>query len=567
MIGKDAYRLLKDLAYPEKPTSLSVSKMQTLLEKHLQPRNFEVAEREKFHTMSKKTEESHRSFILRVQRQASKCNFGANLELQLRDRLVAGVTDPDLKRKLLKDPRLDLHLAKQHLEDWDAVNNAVHSTPQALMTTSKNKPQRRSLSQRRATTYTTRPRTTFHRPETKPNYVPKASSNPSGLCDSCGGPHQRRLCRFRQAICDFCKRKGHLQRVCRAKHSNPVAAHNVSLQEHSVNIQEDSEPEEIPAFTVQPSNRDYYLHQCLTFPNGKQLDFIVDTGSPVTFLPLRTFQQLGFNTSSLNKSSTTLKCISGHELPVVGKITTKVKTSSHKSDVTFIVAKEGPSVLGLDGLRSLNVDVILNINIESEITQLIAQCNNNQGGMKIDPIKLECSGQPVFAKARPIPYGLRQPVKQILDDLVHDGTLQPVTSSAWASPIVTPLKPSGLPRVCGDFRLVNQQLRQTSMTTPDVEDMFQGLEGNKFFSKIDLSNAFLQVPLHESAYEITTINTQWGLYQLPTNIAFYPSAYTFHRDFSKRLSTTSSTNCQEHALTKMTSSSTVKQKRNTTATF
>ena len=521
MIGKVAYRLLKDLAYPDLLSSLTVSKMQDLLEKHLQPRNFEVSEREKFHTMQKKTDESHKTIILRVQRQASKCSFGTNLELQLRDRLVAGVTDPELKRKLVKESKLDLQMAKQLLEDWDAVNNVVHNSTQAFATSKSRKPwtsqpkpfkppqqQRPSFTQRGATSrpnrFQPRPTPPSHQSETKPYYSKPSSTN--GLCDSCGGPHLRKLCRFRQATCNFCNKQGHLQRVCKVKQSKHVAAHNVA-------IQNDSEPEEFPAFTVQPSNNDHYLHQNLTFTNGKQLSFIVDTGSPVTFLPLHSFQELGFQTSSLSKSSSTLKGISGHELPVVGKFTTRVQTQSHESDVTFIVAKDGPSVLGLDGLRSLNVDVILNVNIDSEITKLIAQCNNNKGGMKIDPVKLQCSGQPVFAKARSIPYGLRQPVKKILDDLVNDGILQPVASSAWASPIVTPLKPNGLPRVCGDFRFVNQQLRQASMTTPDIEDMFQGLEGNKLFSKIDLSNAFLQVPLHESSYEITTINTPWGLYQ------------------------------------------------------
>ena len=52
---KVAYRLLKDLAYSDPLSSLTVSKKQDLLEKHLWPRNFEVSEREKFHIIQKKT--------------------------------------------------------------------------------------------------------------------------------------------------------------------------------------------------------------------------------------------------------------------------------------------------------------------------------------------------------------------------------------------------------------------------------------------------------------------------------------------------------------------------------
>ena len=158
----------------------------------------------------------------------------------------------------------------------------------------------------------------------------------------------------------------------------------------------------------------------------------------------------------------------------------------------------------------------------------MAKCNSNQGGIKMEPVDLDVLGEPSFTKARPIPYGLRAAVKNTIDDLVADGILQPVPSSTWATPIVTPLKPDGRPRVCGDFRLINQQLRQTASTTPEVEDMFQGLEGNKVFSKIDLSNAFLQVPLKQSAKEVTTLNTPWGLYQhqfLPFGLNVSPGIF------------------------------------------
>ncbi|VDP90265.1 unnamed protein product [Echinostoma caproni] len=49
VIGKDAYSLLKNLALPDSLISLSYESLKTLLLKHLQPANFEAAERAKFH--------------------------------------------------------------------------------------------------------------------------------------------------------------------------------------------------------------------------------------------------------------------------------------------------------------------------------------------------------------------------------------------------------------------------------------------------------------------------------------------------------------------------------------
>ncbi len=116
----------------------------------------------------------------------------------------------------------------------------------------------------------------------------------------------------------------------------------------------------------------------------------------------------------------------------------------------------------------------------------------------------------MFLKARHIAHGLRAAVHSSLQSLVREGILTPVQSSswAWATPIVTPLKANGLPRICGDYRVtVNPHLKQTANTTLEVDDMFAGLAGSQFFSKVDLTSAFLQIPLHESCKELTTIHT------------------------------------------------------------
>lgn len=67
---------------------------------------------------------------------------------------------------------------------------------------------------------------------------------------------------------------------------------------------------------------------------------------------------------------------------------------------------------------------------------------------------------------------------------------------------------------------MNPHLLQTATTTLDVDSMFEGLHGQKVYSKIDLSNAFLQIPLDEESKNLTTIHTPWGLYRY----SFLPSA-------------------------------------------
>ncbi|XP_070531432.1 uncharacterized protein [Cardiocondyla obscurior] len=45
----------------------------------------------------------------------------------------------------------------------------------------------------------------------------------AGTCNGCGGQHLRNRCRFRDAICNSCGKKGYLARVCRSKEALPNA--------------------------------------------------------------------------------------------------------------------------------------------------------------------------------------------------------------------------------------------------------------------------------------------------------------------------------------------------------
>ena len=200
------------------------------------------------------------------------------------------------------------------------------------------------------------------------------------------------------------------------------------------------------------------------------------------------------------------------------------------------ITDRGPAVLGLDGLRALKVKVALGTSQfdtmdtpSNQIGQLLKKCSSTIGGIVMPPLQLVVSSDPVFCKARSVPLGLRAAVEDNIKKLVADGVLTPVRTSSWATPIVTPLKSNGLPRICGDYRVtLNPALKQTATTTCEVEEMFQGLNGQKFFSKIDLQNAFLQLPLDEQSKEMTTIHTMWGLYKynfLPFGLSVAPGLF------------------------------------------
>ena len=133
-VGKDAYNLLKDLAYPESLSTKKVADFKALLLAHLRPATFETTERAKFHTLTRQSGQSFRNFLLELRRQVSRCNFGSELSTQLRDRIVAGVNDKELQRRLLREAGLTFNKAKQILESADDVENATTVKADVLAT-------------------------------------------------------------------------------------------------------------------------------------------------------------------------------------------------------------------------------------------------------------------------------------------------------------------------------------------------------------------------------------------------------------------------------------------------
>ena len=63
---------------------------------------------------------------------------------------------------------------------------------------------------------------------------------------------------------------------------------------------------------------------------------------------------------------------------------------------------------------------------------------------------------------------------------------------------------------------------------PRINDQLASLAGGKYFSKLDLAQAYLQIPLEEDSKKYTTINTHMGLYQynrLPFGVSSAPAIF------------------------------------------
>jgi len=116
-------------------------------------------------------------FMVEQRSLAEYCSFGVSLEKMVWDRLVCGVNEEGIQRKLLAEENL---------------------TYEAASTKVKVKPVHAAQSQ-------------------------GASNNFELLCDCCGSPeHLARLCLFKDAMCHKCRKTGHLAKVCRSQRKTSV---------------------------------------------------------------------------------------------------------------------------------------------------------------------------------------------------------------------------------------------------------------------------------------------------------------------------------------------------------
>ena len=83
----------------------------------------------------------------------------------------------------------------------------------------------------------------------------------------------------------------------------------------------------------------------------------------------------------------------------------------------------------------------------------------------------------------------------------------------WVQAIVAAPKKDGNVRICVHMRLPNEAIRRVRHPIPPVNDISIELNGAKYFTKLDLLQAYHQLVLDEQSRYITTLSTHIGLFR------------------------------------------------------
>lgn len=112
---------------------------------------------------------------------------------------------------------------------------------------------------------------------------------------------------------------------------------------------------------------------------------------------------------------------------------------------------------------------------------------------------------------------------------IKNGTIVP-SDSPWSAPLLVAYHPrTGKPRLCVDYRMLNQVTVGDAYLMPDIKDITHAMKGAKVMSHLDLVQGFGQHEVEEASQKYTAFRgTKGGLWQFrgaPFGLKNVPAAF------------------------------------------
>ena len=193
-IGASTFDRLCDLLAPTAPETKTLAELTTLLQKHFEPPRVVIAERFNFQKREQAAGETIAKYDAALRKLATHCGFGDDLENRLRDQIVCGIRKESDQTRLLTEADLTYKRTIEVIRSFEAADKTAKSL-------------------RRVGEVFQVPR----KPVLVPADSPRIRTPPQEQPRGCGGKHKPSDCRFKEATCHYCKKPGHIAKVCRAR--------------------------------------------------------------------------------------------------------------------------------------------------------------------------------------------------------------------------------------------------------------------------------------------------------------------------------------------------------------
>ncbi|XP_072179722.1 LOW QUALITY PROTEIN: uncharacterized protein [Diadema setosum] len=136
----------------------------------------------------------------------------------------------------------------------------------------------------------------------------------------------------------------------------------------------------------------------------------------------------------------------------------------------------------------------------------------------VDPTTIsECeisltTDQPVRSPPHRVPQAMEEEISKEVDSMLKLGVIEP-SNSPYGHPIVIVKKPDGSNRFCVDFRRLNKVTVFDPEPMPNPQELFASLADSRYFTKLDLTKGYWQIPMRNEDKAKTAFITPKGQYQ------------------------------------------------------
>ncbi|GBP42192.1 hypothetical protein EVAR_25818_1 [Eumeta japonica] len=107
VVGTAMYDVTVDMCTPALPETETFEDLVDIIKRHLKPRRSDIAERHIFLQRRQRPGEDLSHYLQNLKHLTATCNFGTNLEENLRDQFVSGLVSEDMRNRIFADPKLE----------------------------------------------------------------------------------------------------------------------------------------------------------------------------------------------------------------------------------------------------------------------------------------------------------------------------------------------------------------------------------------------------------------------------------------------------------------------------
>lgn len=508
-VGRDIYEEL-DVATEEE---LSYTSLCDKFSKRCDPqKNVNFERHVFFETVQNK--ESFEKFLALLKIRSKTCEFDKLRESLILTQLIRGVRDVQLRERMLRKSDLKLEEAASWCRAAEIAGQQANTLQSTASGTNVSPVTNNSLVPVEIERVNASLRNRV--PSTEPRRVQRArwsgnvSRGPRGTyhvdsrnCKYCNFNHERNKCPAYNVKCFRCYKMGHFAKCCKAV--------------LEIELSSDSDNTEIVNF-IEINSISKGWFQKINI-NNVDIRFKLDSGADVCVMSKSSFQEAGFNLSTLHHSGNILREVSRNILPVLGHFKGKL-CHKNKTFITkiYVVDLNCNNLLSRDACIALNLIIRVDEVVDNHQCDLFKKYKCVFEGIGRLPgthtLLIDESVPPVVSSSRKIPIKLRPKLQEELHRLEKLNIIKRVDEPTdWVSSIVLVEKPDGKLRLCIDPQYLNKAIKRSHFQLPTLEEITSSLSGAKFFSHLDASKAFLMVVLDERSSKLCTFATPFGRFR------------------------------------------------------